>query len=81
MGRRAQRKVRKLTRTRRAPPGGVPASDRGFTGWPVARRPDACREGGPSPAEDGVPASSVRQCVCDMAARRYGHLDALHLAM
>lgn len=80
-GGRKKRKVGKLRRARRAPPGGVPASDRGFTGWPVARRPDACREGGPSPAEDGVPASSVRQCVCDMAARRYGHLDALHLAM
>ena len=55
---------------------------RGLMGrWPAARRPDACREGGPRPAEDGVPASSVRQCVCDMAARRYGDLDALHLAM
>ncbi|KZC08346.1 hypothetical protein WN55_09250 [Dufourea novaeangliae] len=45
------------------------------------RRPDASREGGPSPAEDGVPASSVRQCVCDMAARRYVDIDALHHAM
>jgi len=54
--------------------------------------PDASRDGGPSLTEGkrpgvgvdvGVGTSDVRQCACDMVAKRYyGDLDdALHLAM